>query len=104
MIVNFYGNMILIEAESIADINLAYAVTVHKSQGSEYKVVLLALAKEHAPLLSRAVLYTAVTRAKEQLKIFGNISALRTATNNMRNVRRWTGLESKLRRLGENFE
>ena len=104
LIVNFYGNMILIEAESIADINLAYAVTVHKSQGSEYKVVLLALAKEHAPLLSRAVLYTAVTRAKEQLKIFGNISALRTATNNMRNVRRWTGLESKLRRLGENFE
>lgn len=103
MVVNFYGNQVLIDAENIRDIQLAYAITVHKSQGSEYPVVLLALCKEHMALLSRTILYTAVTRARKKMIVVGSMIALRRAVENERSSKRWTMLETQLRRLGDEF-
>ena len=101
MIVEFYGNSVLVELENLRDIQLAYAITVHKSQGSEYPVVLLVLCKEHVALLSRPILYTAVTRAKSRLIIVGGKSSLCRAVETERSNRRWTMLETKLRRQGD---
>ncbi|MFA6074945.1 MAG: ATP-binding domain-containing protein [Negativicutes bacterium] len=101
MVVEFYGNSVLVEIEGLRDIQLAYAITVHKSQGSEYLVVLLVLCREHAALLSRTILYTAVTRAKHRLIVIGSKAALNRAVENERSSRRWTTFETKLRRLGD---
>ena len=101
MVVDFYGNKVLVEPEGIRDVQLAYAITVHKSQGSEYPVVILVLCKEHVALLSRTILYTAVTRAKQKLFLVGNKNSLRQAAETERSNRRWTMLETKLRRQGE---
>jgi exodeoxyribonuclease V alpha subunit len=68
----------------------AFATTVHKSQGSECDAVLLVLPEAGNRLLSREILYTAVTRARESVRIFGSEAALREALGNR--VRRHSGL------------
>ncbi len=78
----------------------AYAMTVHKSQGSEYRAVILAAWNGSPYLLSRSVLYTAVTRARELLIIVGREDVIVTMTQNAKRNRRYTGL--KLRLQGKN--
>ena len=78
------------------ELQLAYAMSVHKSQGSEYPVVLLALVKGHFPLLVRNLLYTAVTRAKKRVIVFGDKVALDTAVSNDRVRRRYSLLAERL--------
>ena len=78
----------------------AYAMTVHKSQGSEYRAVILAAWNGSPYLLSRSVLYTAVTRARELLIIVGREEVIVTMTQNAKRNRRYTGL--KLRLQGKN--
>ena len=72
------------------EVELAYATTVHKSQGSEYSVVILPWIKGFYTMLKRPILYTAVTRAKEKLIIVGEQAALyqaiRTDNRGMRNT------------------
>lgn len=75
---------------------LAYAVTVHKSQGSEYPAVVLPLVKEHRMLLQRNLLYTAITRAKRLCVIVGQPQALEWAVKNDRVALRNTGLAERL--------
>ena len=74
----------------------AYAVTVHKSQGSEYRAVILAAWNGSPYLLSRSVLYTAVTRARELLIIVGREEVVVTMTENAKRNRRYTGLKLRL--------
>ena len=74
----------------------AYAVTVHKSQGSEYRAVVLAAWNGSPYLLSRSVLYTAVTRARELLIIVGREEVVVTMTENAKRNRRYTGLKLRL--------
>lgn len=74
----------------------AYAVTVHKSQGSEYRAVILAVWGGSSYLLSRSVLYTAVTRARELLILVGREEVVVTMTQNSRRSRRYTGLKLRL--------
>ena len=74
----------------------AYAVTVHKSQGSEYRAVILAAFGGSPYLLSRSVLYTAVTRAREMLIIVGREEVVVTMTENAKRNRRYTGLKLRL--------
>jgi exodeoxyribonuclease V alpha subunit len=74
----------------------AYAMTVHKSQGSEYRAVVLALLGGSPLLLSRSVLYTAVTRAKELLVIVGSDEAICHMVENNRHERRYSGLKLRL--------
>ncbi len=75
---------------------LAYAVTVHKSQGSEYPAVVLPLVKDHRMLLQRNLLYTAITRAKRFCVIVGQPQALEWAVKNDRVALRNTGLAERL--------
>ena len=74
----------------------AYAMTVHKSQGSEYRAVILAAWGGSPYLLSRSVLYTAVTRARELLIIVGREDVVVTMTQNAKRNRRYTGLKLRL--------
>jgi exodeoxyribonuclease V alpha subunit len=75
---------------------LAYAVTVHKSQGSEYPVVIIPLLKEHRMLLQRNLLYTAITRAKRFCVLVGQPYALELAVRNDRVALRNTALAERL--------
>ena len=80
----------------LSELELAYAVTVHKSQGSEYRAVVLVSLPTAPALMVRGVLYTAITRAKELLVIVGDDGALRRMTENDRQQRRYSGLRWRL--------
>lgn len=74
----------------------AYAMTVHKSQGSEYRAVILAAWNGSPYLLSRSILYTAITRAKELLIIVGSAQTVDTMRCNAKGGRRYTGMKLRL--------
>ena len=74
----------------------AYAITVHKSQGSEYRAVILSAWNGSPYLLSRSVLYTAITRARELLIIAGHAETVAAMTENAKRGRRYTGLKLRL--------
>ena len=78
------------------ELELAYAMTVHKSQGSEYRAVVLSAWNGSPYLLSRSILYTAITRAKELLIIVGREETIRTMVQNAKVGRRYTGLKLRL--------
>ncbi|BEU88779.1 ATP-dependent RecD-like DNA helicase [Selenomonas sp. TAMA-11512] len=80
----------------LTELVLAYAMSVHKSQGSEYGVVLLPLVKSHHIMLQRNLLYTAVTRAREKVILLGDRAALTAAVANDRMRRRYTLLAERL--------
>ena len=93
------GHLVRYKQGELDELQLAYAMSVHKSQGSEYPVVILALAKGHYMLLQRNLLYTAVTRARQQVIIVGQKSALQTAVANDRTRRRYSLLAERLQEL-----
>ena len=80
----------------LGELELAYAITVHKSQGSEYRAVILSAWNASAYLLSRSILYTAITRARELLIITGREETVATMTQNNKVGRRYTGLKLRL--------
>src|SRR5262249_32529204 len=82
----------------VEQLTLGYAVSVHKTQGGEFPVVGSFLHEVHAPLLQRTVLYTAMTRAKQQCVLVGTASAVRRAVTTHQAMRRVTGLAAALRR------
>ncbi len=80
----------------LGELEPAYAMTVHKSQGSEYRAVILSAWNGSPYLLSRSVLYTAITRARELLIIAGREETVRAMTENAKKGRRYTGLKLRL--------
>jgi len=78
--------------ESLDELELAYAVTVHKSQGSEFRAVILPLFSGAPQLFYRNLLYTAVTRAKELVIILGRADAVSRMVQNDRKTKRYTGM------------
>jgi len=76
-------------------------MSVHKSQGSEYSRVILAMVPSHYVMLQRNLLYTAVTRARQQVLIVGRMAAVRTAVMNDRTRRRYSLLAERLQENGE---
>ncbi len=80
----------------LGELELAYAMTVHKSQGSEYRAVVLAAWNGSPYLLSRSILYTAITRARELLVIVGREETVAAMTQNAKVGRRYTGLKLRL--------
>lgn len=86
------------EKNELGELQLAYAMSVHKSQGSEYPVVLLPLVPGHHVMLQRNLLYTAVTRAKQRVILLGTKAALHTAVANDRMRKRYTLLAERLGR------
>ncbi len=96
--VTFDERTVLYEFGELDEISLAYATSVHKSQGSEYPAVVIPLAMQHYLLLQRNLLYTAVTRGKRLVVIIGQPRALAMAVNNVRSTRRLTNLGVRLAR------
>ena len=84
------------ELLELDELTLAYAISVHKSQGSEYEAVIIALTTTHFPLLQRNLLYTAMTRGKNLVIIVGSSKALEIAMNNNRTALRLSGLKKRL--------
>lgn len=95
--VRYPDNAVVYDKHDISELHLAYAMSVHKSQGSEYAVVILPVTVSHHVMLQRNLLYTAVTRAKERVILVGTKSALNTALANDRTKRRYTLLAERLR-------
>ena len=93
-----YGeeNAVEYKREEMSELQPAYAMSVHKSQGSEYPVVVLPVVVGHRAMLQRNLLYTAVTRAKERVILLGNPRALAVAVGNDRTRRRFTLLAARL--------
>lgn len=100
--VSFDGRKVHIPADNLRDLSLAYACTVHKSQGSEYRNVIVALDIAHASMLQRNLLYTAVTRAKGHVWIIATPSALDQAIRNNRQTQRYTDLAKSIQQ-GQDF-
>jgi len=94
--VDFDGRSVTYVDDEIDQLELAYAVSVHKSQGSEYPAVVLALHTQHWLLLRRNLLYTAVTRGKRLVVIVGSERALRRAVAEVADSTRHTGLRQRL--------
>lgn len=82
-------------------LDLAYAVTVHKSQGSEFPIVVMPVCNFAPQLMCRNLLYTAVTRAKNLVVLVGNKDAITTMVNNNDEKKRYTGLCSKINAIAE---
>jgi exodeoxyribonuclease V alpha subunit len=95
--VDFDGRLISYDAGEREDLTLAYAVTVHKAQGSEFPAVLLVLTTHHYMMLQRNLLYTALTRGRRLVVVLGSKRALGMAIRNDRPVRRYTHLAARLR-------
>jgi exodeoxyribonuclease V alpha subunit len=95
--VNFEGRSVMYELSELDELTLAYAMSVHKSQGSEYPVVVLPLLTQHYMLLQRNLLYTAITRAKQMVVVVGTRKAIAIAVKNDKIAARWTALEERLR-------
>ena len=91
--VDFGGDLIADYSFDEADqLTLAYATTIHKSQGSEYQAVVVVLMPQHSIMLRRNLLYTAVTRGKRLVVVVGDTSAINTAVRTGRGGERWTRL------------
>ena len=97
VVVSFEGKAVTYEGDSIEELQLAYALSVHKSQGSEYPVVVLSLQKEHFPMLQRNLLYTALTRGKKLVVVVGARRALELAVQNAKQRERYSKLAERLR-------
>ena len=85
--------------DMLSELELAYAVTVHKSQGSEYRAVILSALRGSPYLLTRSILYTAITRARELLVVVGDERILAYMTENNRQSRRYSGLKLRLEHM-----
>ncbi len=96
--VNFDGREIPYTFHELENTTLAYAVTVHKSQGSEYPAIVMPLVTQHFPMLQRNLLYTAVSRGKQLVVLVGSRRALDIAVNNNKIRTRFTGLQQMLHR------
>lgn len=86
------------EFSQLNELELAYALTVHKSQGSEYRAVILSAWNCSPYLLNRSILYTAITRAKELLIIVGKQETIAAMTENVKISRRYSGLKLRLQK------
>jgi len=102
--IRFDDREVLYPFDLLYELEHAYAITVHKSQGSEYPMVILPLFKYFDKLYFRNLLYTAVTRAKDLLVIVGDEMAVMKMVNNNRKIERYTALAPMLKKSLEEYE
>jgi exodeoxyribonuclease V alpha subunit len=96
VLVDYDGRIVSYDLLELDELTLAYTISVHKSQGSEYAAVIIALTTAHFPLLQRNLLYTAMTRGKHLVIIVGASRALEIAFENNKTAQRLSGLREKL--------
>jgi exodeoxyribonuclease V alpha subunit len=94
--VDFEGNVVSYEAFDLEALTLAYAITIHKSQGSEFPAVVVPVLTSHHIMLQRNLLYTAITRARRLVVLAGDPQAIAVAVRNDRVLRRYTALAARL--------
>jgi exodeoxyribonuclease V alpha subunit len=94
----FDDREVVYDFNQLGELEPAYAMTVHKSQGSEYRAVVLSAWNGSPYLLNRSVLYTAITRARQLLIIVGREDTIGTMVQNAKVGRRYTGLKLRLQR------
>lgn len=97
--VDFDGRPVIYDWSEADQLTLAYAVSVHKAQGSEFPAVVIPMTTQHYLMLQRNLLYTAVTRAKRLCVLVGSRKAIHMAVGNNRVAQRYSGLAARLRRL-----
>ena len=94
MFVKFNGDLVKYNYSNLSNLELAYCITIHKSQGSEFKAVVIPLTSSHYIMLARNLLYTAITRAREKVILVGTRKALAIAIKNNSPVLRYTQLQN----------
>ena len=95
--VQFEQRKVIYDFGELDELSLAYAITIHKSQGSEFPVVVMPVATQQYMLLQRNLVYTGVTRGRKLVVIIGQKKALGMAVNNSKNASRYSGLLHRLR-------
>jgi exodeoxyribonuclease V alpha subunit len=98
--VDYYGRTVPYAADELDQITTAYAISVHKSQGSEYPAVIIPLVTQHYVMLQRNLLYTAMTRGKKLVILIGTKKALHIALKNDKPHRRLSSLAARLKGPG----
>jgi exodeoxyribonuclease V alpha subunit len=97
VLITFDGREVVYDFNELDEVSLAYAITIHKSQGSEFPVVVMPLAMQQYLLLQRNLVYTGITRGRRLVVLVGQKKALQTAVRNVSAVRRYTALEKRLK-------
>ena len=97
--VDFDGTLVEYEVSELDELTLAYATTIHKSQGSEYPIVVMPVLMNHYVMLQRNLIYTGITRAKKICVLIGSTKALAYAIHNMTVLKRNTKLKERLNPL-----
>jgi exodeoxyribonuclease V alpha subunit len=97
--VNFNSESVELSRSDLDDITLAYAISIHKSQGSEFPIVVIPLLTQHYVMLQRNLLYTAITRGRNKVFIVGDPKAYNLAINNKKSITRTTGLTHYFEKL-----
>lgn len=92
LVVNFYGNAVYYKREDIINLKHAYAITIHKSQGSEFDHVIMPITMNYGRMLYNKLLYTGISRAKKSLTLLGSPQAFYMGTNNDFSLNRKTNL------------
>ena len=95
------GRRVYYDESDLDELTLAYAVTIHKSQGSEYPVVVIALHTQHFVMLRRNLLYTAITRGKKLVLVVGSRRAVHIAVGNDSTKKRYTRLKDRIKRYAQ---
>ena len=98
--VKFEHGIVQYQSKELDQLSLAYAITVHKSQGSEYSAVIIPMTTHHYMMLQRNLLYTAITRGKQLVVLIGTEVAISKAVENECSMQRFTGLQHQLSELG----
>ena len=96
LMVNFYGNGVYYKREDLINLKHAYAITIHKSQGSEFDHVIMPITMGYGRMLYNKLLYTGISRAKKSLTLLGNAQAFYMGTNNDYSLNRKTDLVQKI--------
>ncbi len=94
---DFDGRRVRLEKRNLIDFQQAYAISIHKSQGSEFPIVVIPLLRQHFVMLQRNLLYTAITRGRKKVFVVGNQSAWSGAVKNARSAERRTFLKERLK-------
>src|SRR5664280_1681018 len=95
--IRFDDRLVKYDYGEVDEVSLAYAVSIHKSQGSEFPAVVIPLAMQHYMLLQRNLIYTGITRGKRLLVLVGQRKALGIAVRNDQSRKRYSGLLSNLK-------
>ena len=98
VVIDFDGRQVSYEFPELDELTLAYAISVHKSQGSEYPVVVMPILTQHFMLLQRNLLYTGITRGKRLVILIGTKKALAIAIKNNTPQKRYTMLRERLKK------